>query len=314
MTAPAAMDAAGPARPPYVATRAQRLWALQARLAPYLFVAPFVALFSVFLAYPLVRSLAISLQQTVGRETRWIGLRNYAFLLRDPLMWGAALNTVGYAIAILLVQVPASLGLAVLLNGRRVRFREAFRFAFFAPFLVGQVFVAVIFGLMLSNNGPVNQAARWFVPTAEILWLADPVKARLAVVIASLWLGVGFGMIYFLAALQGVDRELYEAAEVDGANHGSKFWHITLPGIRPVLSFMILSGTIGGLQLFELPYLLFGGGGPGGAGLTIVGYLFGWLEGGDLNTAAAVGWLLAAAVIGDRDLFQVRAMRKAFED
>ena len=291
----------------------RRLWALQVRLAPYLFVSPFVTLFAVFLAYPLVRSLILSVQQTVGHETRWIGLRNYSFLIFDRLMWLAALNTVGYAVAILLVQIPASLGLAVLLNGKRVRCREVFRFAFFAPFLVGQVFVAVIFTMMLSNNGPVNDAIRLVVKNAEILWLADPIRARLAIVLASLWLGVGFGMIYFLAALQSVDRELYEAADIDGAGTWQQFLNVTLPGIRPVLAFLILSGTIGGLQMFELPYLLFTGSGPGGAGLTIVGYLFQWIESGDLNTAAAVGWVLAISVIGIA-LLQARKMRGSFEE
>jgi ABC-type sugar transport system permease subunit len=300
-----------PAAPPWKA----RLWAMQVKAAPYLFVSPFVVLFLVFLAYPLVRSLVISVQQTVGHETRWVGARNYSFLVRDPLMWISALNTVGYAIAILAVQIPASLGLAVLLNGKRVKCREAFRFAFFAPFLVGQVFVALIFGLMLSNKGPVNEAIRMLPGLAnlEILWLADPVRARLAIVIASLWLGVGFGMIYFLAALQSVDRELYEAADIDGAGKWQQFLNVTLPGIRPVLAFLILSGTIGGLQMIELPYELVGGPGPGGAGLTIVSYLFTWIESGDLNTAAAVGWLLAVAVIGIA-IFQARKMRGAFED
>lgn len=294
-------------------TMRRRLWALQARLAPYLFVSPFVVLFLVFLAYPLVRSLVLSLQHTVGLDTRWVGPRNYVFLLQDRVMWIAALNTVGYAVAILLVQIPSSLGLAILLNGKRVKGREVFRFAFFAPFLVGQVFVAIIFGQMLSNSGPVNQAIRLVFKDAEILWMADPVSARIAVVFAALWLGVGFGMIYFLAALQSVDRELYEAAEVDGAGKWAQFWNVTLPGIRPVLSFLILSGTIGGLQMFELPYLLFTGSGPGAAGLTVVGYLFSWLESGDLNTAAAVGWVLAAAVIGIA-IFQARAMRGAFDE
>lgn len=303
-----------PAAKPVASPFAARLWAWQVRAAPYLFCSPFVVLFTVFMAWPLVRSLVLSVQQTVGHETRFIGLRNYSFLLlHDPVMWLAAANTVGYAVAILLVQIPAALGLAVLLNGKRVRCRELFRFAFFAPFLVGQVFVAMIFGQMLSNNGPVNGAIRGVFKHAEILWLADPVMGRIAIVIASLWMGVGFGMIYFLAALQSVDKELYEAADIDGAGNWQQFWNVTLPGIRPVLAFLILSGTIGGLQLFELPYLLFGGPGPKGAGTTIVAYLFTWIESGDLNTAAAVGWLLAVVVIGVA-LLQVRKMRGAFEE
>lgn len=288
-------------------------WAFQARYSPYFFVAPFVILFSVFLVYPLVRSLVLSFHQTAGTITRYVGMRNYAFLPDDQLFWISALNTVSYTAAFLLFQIPLALLLAILLNTKRLKFRNLFRFAFFAPALVGQVFVAVIFTLLLANNGPVNNAIRIAFPSAELNWITSPLLARPAVVVASLWLSTGFGMIYLLAALQGVDKELYEAADVDGAGRWSQFWHVTLPGIRPVLTFLILTGTIGGLQLFELPYVLFNGPGPGQAGLTIVAYLFGWLELGEMGTSSAIGWVLAAAVI-TISLFQIRLMRGAKEE
>lgn len=285
----------------------ERLWAAQANYAPYFFVAPFVLLFSTFLLYPLVRSLFISLYQTAGQRMQWVGTKNYSFLLHDDVLRWATLNTIGYTVAFILFQIPAALGLALLLNNPKVRGRNLFRFAFFAPHLVGQVFVALIFNMLFNNNGPVNAALRMIVPGAEFKWLASPIMAREAVVIASMWLSVGFGMIYFLAALQTVDRELYEASEVDGANAWHKFWNVTIPGIKPVLSFMILTGTIGGLQLFELPYVLFSGPGPGAAGLTIVSYLFSWVDMGELGTGAAIGWLLAAVIITIA-IFQVRIM------
>jgi ABC-type sugar transport system permease subunit len=288
-------------------TTGQRLWAMQARYAPYLFIAPFVVLFCAFMLYPLGRSLVLSFHQTTGKRELWVGTKNFSFLLHDDALRWAVLNTIAYTIAFIVFQIPAALGLAMLLNSPKIRGRNLFRFAFFAPHLVGQVFVAVIFIQLLNNNGPVNNAIRLFVPMAEIQWFNSPYNARGAVVLASLWLSVGFGMIYFLAALQSVDKELYEASDVDGAGPWSKFWHVTIPGIKPVLTFMILTGTIGGLQLFELPYLLFTGPGPGGAGLTIVSYLFGWLEMGELGTAAATGWLLAAAIIAIA-IFQVRVM------
>lgn len=294
-------------------TMRQRLWALQARLAPYLFIFPFVALFLLFMAYPMVRSMVMSLHQTAGARTRFVGSQNYAFILHDRLFWLAVLNTVGYTIGFLVFQIPAALILAMLMNGKAIRARNLFRFAFFAPSLLGQVFVAVIFSLFLSNNGPLNEAIRLVWPNAQINWITDWRMARPAVILASLWLSVGFGMIYFLAALQSVDRELYEAADVDGAGRWSQFWNVTLPGIRPVLTFLILTGTISGLQLFELPYVLFNGPGPGGAGLTIVAYLFGWVEAGELGTAAASGWVLAAAVIVIA-IVQARFMRESKDD
>jgi ABC-type sugar transport system permease subunit len=292
---------------------AQRWWAFQAKYSPYFFVAPFVILFAVFLVYPLVRSFVLSFHQTAGAITRFVGTKNYAFLPDDQLFWISAFNTIGYTFAFLVFQIPLALLLAILLNSKRLRFRNLFRFAFFAPALVGQVFVAVIFTLLLANNGPVNNAIRVLFPSAELNWITSPLLARPAVVIASLWLSTGFGMIYLLAALQSVDKELYEAADVDGAGRWSQFWNVTLPGIRPVLTFLILTGTIGGLQLFELPYVLFNGPGPGQAGLTIVAYLFAWLELGEMGTSSAIGWVLAAAVI-TISLFQIRLMRGAKEE
>jgi ABC-type sugar transport system permease subunit len=300
-------------RPPAVVAKSPLTWwTLQQKLAPYLFVAPFVVLFAIFTLYPLVRSVVLSFHQTAGTPSTiaFTGLGNYKFLLVDRLFWVAVGNTVLYTLAFLVVQIPVALGLAVVLNNKRVRGRNLFRFAFFAPHLVGHVFVAVIFGLLLSNNGPVNEVIRGWFNGAQLNWTSDPYLARVAVVLAATWLSLGYGMIYFLAALQGVDRELYEAAQVDGASRWQQFRHVTLPGIRPVLIFLILVGTIGGLQLFELPYVLFQGAGPGLAGLTIVMYLFSYgIEDGDIGYASAIGWVLAAMILVVA-LIQVRLTRE----
>ena len=137
----------------------QRLWAFQHRNSPYLFIAPFVVLFAVFMLYPLVRSVVLSLHQTSGGPgtLHYVGFGNYSFLIQDRLFWLAVLNTFGYTFLFVSIQIPAALGLAVLLNGARVRFRNVFRFAFFSPYLVGHVFVAVIFTLLLARHGPLNQ-------------------------------------------------------------------------------------------------------------------------------------------------------------
>jgi ABC-type sugar transport system permease subunit len=119
-----------------------------------------------------------------------------------------------------------------------------------------------------------------------------------SILIASLWLASGYGMVLFLAALQAVDRQLYEAAEVDGAGRFGQFIHVTLPGIRPVLIYMILIGAIGGFQLFELPFVLLQGPGPDGRGITIVMYLFIMgFNNGDLGFASAIGWLLVLILL-----------------
>jgi ABC-type sugar transport system permease subunit len=274
----------------------QRFWYWQARGSPYLFVAPFVILFFCFMLYPLARSIVLSFYNTAGpRRSVFVGLGNYTFLLGDVLFWRAVANTVRYTILFLSLQIPISLGLALLLNNPAVRFRNFFRFAFFSSHLVGNVFVAVLFLLLLApRQGLVNRmlgALPYF--TSDLNWRGNATLAMPAIVLASLWLSIGYGMIYFLAALQAVDRELYEAAEVDGAGRWGRFWHVTLPGIRPVLVFILLVGTIGAFQLFELPYVFFDGPGPGYAGLTIVMYLYQQgFEFGNIGYAAAVGWML----------------------
>lgn len=290
---------------------AARLWLLQSRLSPYLFVAPFAILFCIFLIYPLVRSFQLSFYKTVGpHETRFVGLDNYRFLATDQLMWLALAQTIAYAVAFISIQIPTALGLAVLLDSPRVRARPLFRFAFFSTHLVGSVFVAILFSQILSpRRGLLNR-----ILGMQIDWLSSPNLALPAVLIAGLWLSVGYAMIYFLAALQSVDRELYEAAQVDGAGRWSQFWHVTLPSIRPVLVFMILVGSIGALQLFELPYVLFQQtAGPMFRALTVVMHLYGagWTQ-GDLGYASAIGWTLVALIL-TLAIIQLRIARKMGE-
>jgi len=229
------------------ATNRHRYWAAQARLAPYAFVSPFVLLFAVFLLYPMGRSLYLSVHRTAGTAAaEFVGFGHYRYILTDNLFWLACLNTVVFAVLFLSIQVPASLGVAMLLNSTAVRFRNAFRFAFFSSHVVGGVFVAILFRLLMApRQGLINRILATLPGVgSETNWLGDPWFARPAIVIAALWLTIGWGMVYFLAALQAVDRELYEAAEVDGAGRWARFRHVTLPGIRPVLAFLVLIGTI----------------------------------------------------------------------
>lgn len=292
-------------------------WRWQARAAPYLFVMPFVLLFLGFQLYPLIQSVVLSFQDTAGpRATRFVGWANYRFLLTDRLFWGAVANTFYFAIVFMAVQIPASLGLALLVNHRRLHCRGVFRFAFFSTHLVGHVFVAVLFNVLLSpRGGLVNEIIGLFAgPGVEINWLSDPTLTMPAILLAAWWVSIGYGMIYFLAALQAVDRDLYEAAEMDGAGRWQQFRHVTLPGIRPVLMFLIVVGTIGAIQLFELPFVLFGGPGPNSRGATVVMYLYlSGFELGNLGYASAVGWLVFLMILGV-SIVQVRILRMTRED
>jgi len=272
------------------------------RTAPYIFLTPFVLSFLIFGAYPIVRSMILSLYITSGPEAQqFVGLDNYLHLLQDPDFWTAFRNTATFALGSILLQLPLSLGLAILLNRRDLRGRNVFRFIFFSPNLMGLVFSALLFMLILAPKfGLLNATlnALFGLPLTT-RWLSTPDLVMPALIMVALWLYTGFNMVYFLAALQSVDGELYEAATIDGAGRWSQFWHVTLPGIKPVLIFVVVLSTIGSFQLFELAFLLLGNGsGPDQAGLTIVMYLYqnGFL-GGDLGYAAAIGWTLAGMVL-----------------
>jgi ABC-type sugar transport system permease subunit len=209
-------------------------------------------------------------------------------------------NTFVYAVASVALQVPLALGLAMLLNRPSLKGRALFRLIFFSPSLVGIVFVAMIFALMFhEREGLVNVLLRQVIPhfPREFPWLQRYVMP--ALIIASLWMSVGFNMIYFLAALQSVDRECLEAADIDGANAWQKFLHVILPEIAPVTRFVMLLSLIGSFQLFELPFILLNGPGPENRGLTVVMYLYQYgFEVGDLGYASAIGWTLALVLMG----------------
>ena len=282
-----------------------RNWKLRTKSAPYLFLLPYFILAAVFFIYPLSRAMTLAFYQTNGPARRtFIGWSNFNWVLHDPDFHRALWNTTFFAACSLCIQLPLSLGLALLLNQRADRLKGFFRLAIFSPNLVGQVFVGVLFTMFFTPRyGLFNRALQLlFGWGLEQRWLADPDWVMPAVVIASLWLYVGFNMIYFLAALQNVDASLVEAAKIDGAGPGSIFWNVTLPSIMPVATFVIVTSTIGSFQLFELPYTLlqnYGAGyGPKNAGLTVVGYLYQYaFDQGDLGTGAAVGWLLTLIIL-----------------
>jgi ABC-type sugar transport system permease subunit len=276
----------------------------QQKFAPYIFIAPFLILFTVFGAYPILKSLSLSTFATNGpKDAVFVGLGNYQFLLGDPDFRIAVWNTAVFAFFSVFLQLPIALGLAMLLSANWVKGREFWRLAFFSPNLLGQVFVGVLFAVLYQPQfGLVNRglnAATSGLVSLDTKWLSDPNLVMPALVITSIWMYAGFNMVYFLAALQAVDRELYEAAEVDGANAWAQFWAVTVPGIKPVITFVVVTATLGSFQLFELPYILLGNGsGPKQAGLTIVMYLYdrGFVT-GDLGYASAIGWTLAAGML-----------------
>ena len=282
---------------------------------PWIFLAPFLLTFGTFIAWPAVRSLILAFEQTFGPKTiAFVGAANFRYMLHDPFFWTAVGNTLLFTITAVLVQIPAALGLALLLNRSDLRGRRFFRIVFFAPSIVGLVFVAIMYSLLLERRtGIINASLHHLIPAwdPDFPWLERYVMPSL--IIAMLWLSAGFYMVYFLAALQNVSTELLDAANIDGASPWQRFRHVTLPEIRPVLNIILLLIVTGSFQLFELPYLMYNdtnGNGPGNHALTIVTYLYQTgFRSGDLGYASAIGWMLTVVLVGFA-LLQRRVTRK----
>ena len=273
------------------------------RTTPYLLLAPFLCVFAVFLAYPLARSVLLATERSFGPSaSASVGLENFRLLLEDPVFWTAARNTLVFTAGSVLVQLPLALLLALALNRPGLRGRAVYRLVFFSPQLVGLVFSGIIASMMFEEKtGLINRALHRLIGfDPDFPWLQLHVMPML--ILTALWMYTGFNMIYFLAALQNVERSLTEAATIDGANALQRFRHIPLPAIRPVASFVVLLSVIGSIQLFELPFVIFaftdyGGAGPENRALTLVWYLYQQgFEVGDLGYASAIGWMIAAVL------------------
>ena len=271
-----------------------------ARRTPWGFLSPYLLLTLVFFIYPFINAIILAFHQTNGPKSKvFVGWKNFTFVLRDGDFHTAFWNTTIYALASICVQLPLSLGFAMLLNAKKDKLKGIFRLILFSPHLVGQVFVGIIFALLfMPRHGLFNRfLQRLIFWGLEREWLSYPALVMPALIIVSMWMYVGFNMIYFLAALQNVDQELTEAAMIDGANAWHRFWTVTVPAIKPVAVFVVIMSTIGSYQLFEMPYAMLQGYGPKNAGLTIVGYLYRTaFETGDLGTGAAIGWVLALII------------------
>jgi ABC-type sugar transport system permease subunit len=285
--------------------------------APYAFFAPFLLLTAVFTIYPLINAAVLAFYQTNGPASRaFVGLSNFRFILTDPEFYQALANTSTYAFYSVFLQLPLSLGLALLLNGHKSRMKSVFRLVLFSPNLVGQIFVGILFGVLFTPRyGLINQTAQALMGWGlNEQWLGNPALVMPAIVITGLWIWVGFNMVYFLAALQSVDKSLEEAARIDGASRVQVFWYVTLPSIRHVVVFVVVTSIIGSYQLFELPLALLPvteGHGPDNSGLTVILYLYdkGFTM-GDLGLGSAVGWIVAL-IIFVLSLIQIRIARLA---
>ena len=302
--------------PPVVAAPPGRASADRAATrAAVLFLAPALLLIGLFFFLPVAAALVLSLTDfdlyAVGdlENTRWVGLRNYAQLLQTPLFWGALRNTFYFALVGGPLSIAASLGAALLLDSKLVRFKGFFRTVYFAPFVTTLVAVAIVWRYLYhSRYGLIN----WMLAKAGIApidWLGDPDWAMPAIILMAVWKNFGYNMLIFIAGLQSIPRELYEAAEIDGASWWRRFWHVTLPMLGPTLLFVGVITMIGYFQLFAEPYVMTQGG-PLRSTTSVVLLMyeegFRWWR---MGYAAAVAFVLFVVILA-ATLLQYRVQRE----
>jgi ABC-type sugar transport system permease subunit len=270
-------------------------------------VTPVVVAAVVFLFVPMGFSAYWSLTEYNGLTSpKWVGLDNYREIIGDHRFRAGLRNTVIFVLLGMGIGPVLGLGSALLLN-RAVRFRGLFRAAYFLPVMTSLVVVGTIWKNMLQERGIINNVLDFFgVPTRA--WLGDPTTALPAVAAASIWQGFGFETVVFLAALQAIPRDLYEAARVDGATSWHQFRYVTLHGLRHAILFVYVIGIIGSFQVFDQIYVMTQGG-PITSTRTVVFDLFDRFNSLDLGEASAVAYVLLA-ILGTLSYLQIRFVER----
>jgi len=273
------------------------------------FVAPALLVIGVFFLLPVVAAFSLSLTDfdiyalaDLG-NLRFIGLENYARMLQTPLFWRALGNTVYFVVIGVPLSIAVSLGSALLLHSRLARFKPFFRTSLFAPVVTTLVAVAVVWRYLFHTRYGIVNYALSYIGVGPLDWLGDPHLAMPTIILLAVWKNFGFNMVIFLANLQAIPDELYEAARIDGASSMRQMVHITLPMLAPTLTMVGILTTAGYFQLFAEPYVMTQGG-PLHSTVSVL-YLmyqegFKWWNFGAASTVAlllfglifAVTWLL----------------------
>ena len=265
--------------------------------AGLLFASPWFIGFGVFLAGPLLSALYFSFcEYSVLKAPVWIGLTNYQNLVQDELFWKSLTNTLLYALFAIPLGTFTALGLAILLNAK-VRGQAWYRTFFFLPSLVPAVPLSVLWLWMFNGDYGLINTFLGYLGVKGPAWLSDPTWSKPALVMMSLW-GVGNAMVIYLAGLQEVPKQLYEAADLDGATPWQRTKNVTLPMLSPVILFNVVMAMIGSLQVFTQPYIMFPGGRPDRSTYFYSMYLydnaFQYLK---MGYASAMGWVMFLIIL-----------------
>ena len=272
------------------------------KFSPYLFIAPFFIVFGLVGLFPLLYTAWVSLHawDLLGGESGWTGFDNFAFVLQQRQFWVALRNTTSIFLISAIPQLVAATGIAAALD-TNIRNKTLWRMSVLLPYVVMPVAVTLIFGSMFGERyGLVNRTLADF-GLGPIRWHTDPLASHIAIATMVNFRWTGYNALILLAGMQAIPRDLYEAAMIDGASWARRFFLITIPQLRPTIIFVIITATIGGLQIFDEPRL-YDQNGLGGEDqqwmtMTIYLYKLGWTQ-LNFGRAAAVAWLLFLVIVG----------------
>ena len=265
------------------------------KVAPFVFVLPFILSLIIFWAYPLVSGIVMSFQDISFGSKTFVGTAHYTKLFKDKFFITAVTNSVEYMFLTLVLMIPIPMLLAVLMESRITKAKGVWKVIMYIPALTSVVISGMLFRMMFSEaaGSQMNQLMAFF-GKAPIAWLKTKWTAWIALLLLCMWRWTGVNMLYFVSGLKAIDGSLYESADIDGATAWQKFRYVTLPLIKPTTIYVITISVYAGLSMFLESFMLWNGNSsPKNIGLTIVGYLYKrGIEKNDMGYACAVGMVL----------------------
>lgn len=271
------------------------------KVAPYIFVLPFILIFLIFFAYPIFRTVVMSFQRVQINSIQFVGLDNYRMLIESSTFPIAIRNSLTYTILTLLILIPLPIVFATMLNSKAMRGSSFFRACLFLPLLCSIVVAGLTFRFMFNetDSALVNNLIINWLGGDKIRWLSLRWPAMAVLVMLACWRWMGMNIVYFMSGLKNISVELYEACEIDGGNALQKFRYLTIPLLKPTIIYVLTISIYGGLAMFVESQMLWAGrSSPMNIGLTIVGFIYqNGISQGEFGYASAAGLLLLVFVL-----------------
>ncbi|MDC3416874.1 carbohydrate ABC transporter permease [Aquibacillus salsiterrae] len=286
------------------------------KVVPYVFVSPFLLSFLIFTLYPAIKGIIMSFQSVLPGQVEFIGIRNYERIF-NPTFYKALGNTTVYVVLTVTILTILPILFSILLDSKLVKGKTVYRAALFMPALASTIVAGMVFRLLFgeTDTAAANQIVGWF-GVDPIQWKYNAWSGMFLMVILASWKWMGVNILYFLAGLQNIPNELYEAADIDGASRIQKLWYVTLPFLKPVTIFVVTISIINGFRMFEESFVFWSAGSPGNIGLTVVGYIYQQgIQQNDMGFGAAIGVILMIIifVISLIQLFLTGAFKRGDE-